>query len=176
MAENTYRYYKDLPPWAKGVVIVGGFALVGYVVIRAYNSIKASKDKKEALELADDAQNEINQLKAKGIRPTYTQPQYVSFADKIVIALDSCGSDEQSVYNVFNAMKNKADVLNLISAFGVKYYQPCAATNPISYTRYLVDSKTFGGNLSVWLSFDLTRSEISKINKILEDKKIDYKF
>ena len=176
MAEKTYRYYKDLPPWAKGVVIVGGFAIVGYVVIKAYNSIKAAKDKKEAMELSNDAQNEINQLKAKGIRPTYTQPQYLSFADKIVIALDSCGSDEQSVYDVFSSMKNKADVLSLIAAFGVKYYQPCAATNPISYTRYLVDSKTFGGNLAVWLSFDLTKSEISKINKILADKKIDYKF
>lgn len=176
MSDKTYRYYKDLPPWAKGIVIVGGVAVAGYIVIKIYNNIKASKDKKEAEKLSSDAQKELASLKMRGIKPTYSQSQYVSYSNKIVVALDSCGSDTKAVYNVFEAMKNQADILSLIVAFGVKYYQPCAASSPISYARYLVDDKTFGGNLSTWLSYDLSESELAKINKILSDKKINYNF
>lgn len=176
MAENTYRYYKDLPTWAKGVVIVGGVAITGYILIRIYNSFKANADKRDAEKFSQDAKNELDALRLSGVKASYSQSQYQSFATKIVIALDSCGNNEKSVYNVFENMKNKADLLNLISAFGVRYYQPCAATEPVAYARYLVDSKTYGGNLTAWLNHDLNESEISKINNILGSKGIDYKF
>jgi hypothetical protein len=94
----------------------------------------------------------------------------------LILALDGCGTDEQSVYNVFEAMKNKADVLKLISKFNVRFYQPCAATSPISYTKWLYDNESFGGSLATWLQYDLTNSEILKINTILSKKGIDFKF
>jgi hypothetical protein len=176
MAEKTYRYYKDLPTWAKGAVIVGGVAITGYLLIKIYNSIKANADKRDSLEFSKNAQSELNSLKMRGIKPSYSATQYQGFASKLVIALDGCGSDEEAVFGVFENMNNKADVLNLISAFGVRYYQPCAATSPIAYGRWVIDSKTYGGNLSSWLSYDLTQSELKKINAILTTKGIDYKF
>jgi hypothetical protein len=73
-------------------------------------------------------------------------------------------------------MNNKTDVLKLIEVFGVRYYRPCPATDPLSYTRYIFDQKIFGGNIQTWLQYDLSSSEIENINNILKGKNIDFKF
>jgi hypothetical protein len=60
--------------------------------------------------------------------------------------------------------------------WGVQYYEPCAASQPISYTRWMWNDKTFGGSISAWLNYDLSTSEINKINVMLQSKGIKHKF
>lgn len=177
MAEKTYRYYKDLPTWAKGIVIVGGVAITGFVLFQLYKTLKEKADKKQAEDFKKEAKKELDILKAQGVKPSYSPSQYESFSSKIVVALDGCGSDEQAVYSVFAAIKNKADLLNLISSFGVRYYQPCLLTDPISRGfDYIGIGQKYGGNLSTWLTYDLDKFEIDRINNMLSSKGIDYKF
>lgn len=176
MKNQLEASYKGLPGWAKGTLAVGGLLIVGFTAYTIYKNAQKKKGLQQANKLSQDATKEVIELSKQGVVPSYGQSQYESFVLKLVLAMDGCGTDEESVYRVFEAMKNKADVLSLIKTFGVRFYQPCAASSPISYTKWLYDNESFGGGLSTWLSYDLTGSEIQKINAILSKKTIDFKF
>jgi hypothetical protein len=170
---NTYN---QLPTWSKGVIgviTVGAIALVGYTI---YSDIKKAKDLKKANIGGKEAEKELKELAKKGINPSYSPSQYITWVQRLVEAMNDCGTNESSIYSVFQNMKNKADILSLVASFGVQFYRPCGATNPISYTKYFFDNKSFGGSLSTFLQYDLTASEIENINNILKGKNIDFKF
>lgn len=173
---KVYDYYKDLPPWAKGVVSVGSIAIIGFIVYNGFKKIKQKKSLSDALGVSRDAKEEARLLQIRGIKASYTQTQYESFALKLVEAMNGCGTSINSVNQVFESMVNKTDVLRLIEVFGVRYYRPCAATQPISYVRYMNDEKTFGGNIQTWIQYDLSSREIENINNTLKNKNIDFKF
>jgi hypothetical protein len=170
------KSYNQLPSWSRGIIGVVGVVAIAFVGYNIYSKIKKAKDLKEANVGAREAESEINALIRKGIKPSYSPSQYTNWVQRLVEAMNDCGTDEKSVYSVFENMKNKADVLSMIKSFGIQYYRPCGATQPISYAKYLFDNKSFGGSLATFLQYDLSVSEIAKINKILEGKKIDYKF
>jgi hypothetical protein len=176
MTNKITKTYSELPSWAKGFVAVAGTIFVGYIIYNAYRKVAAGKGLQDALTVAKDAKAEVSILQSKGIKPSYAQTQYEAFSLKLVEAMNGCGTTWDSVKSVFESMKNKADVLRLVEVFGVRYYRPCPATDPVSYTRYMFDEKTFGGNLQTWLEYDLSGSEIKDINDILSSKSIDFKF
>ena len=170
------KFYNDLPNWAKGVVAIGGVLIVGVFGYKIYQDVKRKKDLKQAGQSADEADTELKNLSSKGIKPTITTAQASNFSGSLVQAMNGCGTDENMIYGVFSKMKNEADVYLLIKQFGVRYYTPCPASNPVSYAKFLIDDKAFGGDLATWLSYDLTSSEIGKINSILSNNKIKYQF
>ena len=98
-------------------------------------------------------QNAVNQEIAQGGALSYAKSQYQNFADALYYAMKGLGTDTSTVYNVFNQLYSKADVLQLISTFGVK------------------DNET----LSEWMRGEW-KLDISKINSILASKGIEYKF
>jgi hypothetical protein len=176
MQKGLAKAYNELPPWSRGVVGVVTIATIAFIGYSIYKKRKELREKREAEIGAREAEKELVELKRKGVSPSYSLSQYEGFAQKLAQAMDDCGTTESSIISVFKSMKNKADVLSLIKAFGVRYYTPCIASQPISYSRWLLNDKTFGGSLQSWLEYDLTSGEISDINKILESNKIDYKF
>jgi len=170
------KFYNDLPNWAKGVVAIGGVLIVGVFGYKIYQDVKRKKDLKQAGQSADEADVVLKNLASNGIKPNITSAQASNFSSSLVQAMNGCGTDENMIYGVFSKMKNEADVYLLIKQFGVRYYTPCPASNPVSYAKFLIDDKAFGGDLATWLSYDLTSSEIGKINSILSGKKIKYQF
>lgn len=172
MASVYDKYYERQPPAVK-VIVVAGLGLLGYAV---YRSIRRKQDEANALLAAQAANQELQQLQNQGVVATYGDSQFQVFADKLVQAMAGCGSDEDQIYQVFSAMRNEADIRKLIVIFGVRYYQPCAATSPISYAIWQFNDKAYGGDLSTWLSYDLSASEISYINSILRGRGINYQF
>jgi len=176
MENKVFQYYNDLPPWAKGAVVVGGLTVA---ILTARGIVKRFREKKEledALQESNDANNELQQLQQSGIRPTMSNSEFQSIISGLVIAMNGCGTDEDAVYNEISKLKNEADVKQLINMWGVQYYEPCAASQPISYTRWMWNDKTFGGSISAWLNYDLSTSEINKINVMLQSKGIKHKF
>jgi hypothetical protein len=170
------EFYRGLPPWARGAVIVGGTALILYIAFRSYNTWKNKQDEQKYNQAAQQADAELKQLAVSGVGPSYSPTQFELFAEKIVQAINGCVTNTNDIESVFSSMKNKADVLQLIKTFGVRYVQPCAATQPISYVRSIFNSEAFGGPLETFLTYGLSASEISKINGILAKNKIDFKF
>lgn len=173
---GVYKYYTDLPTWAKGVVVVGTFAAIGVATYTIYRNIKNKKAIDEANEAAKSAKKDLDVLSKQGIKPTKMDTEYITLASRLHQAMDGCATDEEAIYSVFSTMNNDADVLKLVDAFGVRFLTPCAATEPISYAKYLFNPKSFGGSISVWLQYDLTPGEIKKVNEILAKKQIKYRF
>ena len=176
MANKVYSYYQDLPSWAKGVVVVGVLGDSYILISQTISRIRKGKDMKASLVESDIAKQELLDLQRKGIHPTLQKSQIETIINSLVDAMNDCGTNTTRVYDAFKKLNNEADLKLLIQNWQVRFYHPCAASQPISYMKYLYDDKSFGGNLSTWLNYDLSSSEISNVNKILSDKKINFKF
>lgn len=178
MSRETFyqKYYKNQPDWAKGVinvVVVGGVAFAGYSI---YRNAQKRKEIEAANQAAEYATDELGRLAARGIRPTYLNSEFELMAGALVQAMNGCGTDEEMILDVFRKMRNDADVLKLITVFGVRFYQPCAASQPLSYLRWMWDDQSFGGGIGEWLSYDLSSGYIEDINDILRSRGITYSF
>lgn len=176
MANKFYDYYKDIPTWAKGIVVVGGIAIVYFTAKQLIKRIRTQAERQFDIQESESANTDLKNLEKQGVKPTLSNTQIDNIINALVESMNDCGTDEEKVYAQFRKLNNLADVYALIKKWEIRYYRPCAATQPISYSRYLFNSKAFGGNISTWLSYDLTTSEIAKVNKILSDKGIQYKF
>jgi hypothetical protein len=101
---------------------------------------------------------ELQQWSNVGQTPSYQNTQYQIFADSLSAAMAYWGpvnTDEKAIKNVFSQMNNNADVLKLISAFGVR--------------------DDWG--LSKWLTYELDDDEKEKnVNSVLRSKGITYQF
>lgn len=177
MAETFYqKYFKPLPPLAKGIIGITVVGVVTYVGFSVYKSIKRRKELKEANKAGIAAEKELIDLDRKGIRPTMSESQFETLSENLVQAMNGCGTDNGMVRNVFKKIKNDADIRKLISIFGVRFYQPCAADQPISYSIYLFNDKAFGGGLPTWIAYDLDSDEIEEVNGILRGNGVNYEF
>lgn len=171
------NYFDNLPSWSRGVISIIGVGAVTFIGYQIYITIKNKQDLANSLEAQKLADKELNDLKKQGISPTKTPAQFEVLSAKINEAVNDCGTETKKQFIVFLiGLNNRADLLSLISVFGVRYYRPCAVTQPISYARFLINDKTFGGDLSTLLSYDLDSSEMAKINSILKSKRIDFTF
>jgi hypothetical protein len=107
------------------------------------------------------AKNEIKNLTAKGVKPSYPDSNYTQWASSIVSAgFNTLGTNEDAIYAVFRKMMNNLDVAKLIVAFGNQRVEFSFQEVP----------------LGAWLSSELDNDEMAVINKILKDKKISYQF
>jgi len=176
MANKIIGYYKELPSWSKGVVAIGGIAIIGIVGYTIYRRVKTNLDIKINLKESDSASDDLRKLETQGVRPSLNNSQIMSIINSLKDAMNGCGTNEQRVYDDFSKLNNDADVLLLLKLWQVQYYEPCSATSPISYARWMFNDKAFGGNLSEWLNYDMTATEIKQINSILAKKGIKHKF
>lgn len=170
------KYYEDQPKVTKGIINV---IVVGGVAFTAWQLWKAAKRKKElqaALETAQLAKGELVELAKRGVYPSYYTSQYELWANQLQEAMAGCGTDEDLILEVMGKMRNDADVLRLIEVFGVRYYRPCAGSQPISYLMYLADSQTFGGGIGEWFGYDLSAGDIADINAVLAANGVSYRF
>lgn len=89
-----------------------------------------------------------------GEYPTLSSLTYQALANKIYQACKGFGTDEDAIYNAFGQLNNTADMLKLITVFGIK------------------DSH----DLDWWIRSELNRWEIKKLNAQLSGKGIVYQF
>lgn len=179
MANKWFQAYQELPPWGKGAVALGVIAagVAGYYALRNLaKDIKRKKELAEKNKAAKLAEEELASLSQKGIVPTLSNSEFENMAQSLAEAMNDCGTDEDRIYDVFRRLKNDADIRKLVSAFGIRYYRPCAADQPIAAIRYQFDDKAYGGPLGEWLTYDLNASEIKKVNDILKSNRINYAF
>lgn len=100
---------------------------------------------------------------------TYPKPQYVIFADQIFTAVDGAQTDEDAIYEVFNSMETYDDISQLIVAYGVR-----EVSDPGGFGWWVGQKNQY--NLAQSLRADLDSSELAKVNQILAQKEIKYKF
>lgn len=142
--------------------------LGGYLVYKALK--KVSKNVKDIFgnysdekELVENINSEQKELKKKGMTLSYSLYNYKSDAEVLLNAMGRLGTDEDSIYRVFSKMNNDLDVSELFKQFGTHLY----AISPVNF-QYL--------DLNGWISEELDNKEIAKLNQILANNNITYKF
>jgi hypothetical protein len=118
---KAYQYYKDLPPWAKGVVVVGGALVVYLVGSRVYRAVFPTEIQRKNRELEKNIDNEISKLQGNGKKASFSDSNYNTFANTIYNSIRfAVGDDYSTVESTMKRMQNDLDVAKLIKAFGVK--------------------------------------------------------
>lgn len=163
-------YYKQLPPWAKGVVGVGGVLVVVIVGIKAWKFIQSMQRLNTSLAEPEAAKDDLNYLIANGISPSFPNSQYEAWSNQLTTAFSGCGTDTGSVFNVFNSLNNEADLLKLVSTYGTRKYEKCLSG------LYLLGGGENNLTLSAAISNELSVAELDSLNTILLNKGIKYRF
>lgn len=162
------KKWDDLPPIAKGIIAVATIGVTGMVGLTIYNKVKrymAQGSGRTALSAVD---KQINEAKTKGVPPpTLSAVQITSFVDQLKAAFGGVATSHDVVYNVFDKMKNDADVLSLMKAYGIQ-----TINYPIG---------SFNGTLAATMAHDMDLSSlfvksINDINDNLSKKGITIKF
>jgi hypothetical protein len=184
MASKVFEVYKGLPSWAKGVVVIGGIAIVYFTTKSFLKRIKQSAEKKKEMEVVFEQKKELDTLVKNGVYPTFSGSQYKAWADAIQQAFDGCdpsiripflaptslwgsqwsGSGAKLV-NIIYKFKNDADFLQLSQAYGVRKYDQCGWF-----------TGDFSGSLSAAISDELDENEVTAINQALIKQGIKYRF
>jgi hypothetical protein len=161
------EFIKDTPQWAKGVIAlaaIGG----GYLLFRA---VKKKADEAKGIkpsassELPSNISSDIKE-QAKKTPLSYPLSVYDTYAQDLYGAMYRFGTEESTIFRIMGYMKNDADVLQLIKAFGV---------------RKAGAGQMFAGNgtLNEFFSDELDSTDIGIINKTLASKNnptIKYRF
>jgi len=138
--------------------IIGGLAVVVlyFLLFR----------KKKLLPSAEETAltEETAQAEATTGGPTYPQSQYNTWANQLESAMYDIGTDEDTVFAVFKNLKNDADYLKLVAAFGKRNYTGGYAPG-MFYGDY---------DLGQWIREEFNDSDIDRINNILSSKGIKY--
>lgn len=170
MAGKVYQYYKDLPPWAKGVVVVGGAFVVYMVGSRIYRGLFPSAEQRKNRELSKNVDAEISNLQRNGQKPSFTDSNYVTFANTIYNSMRfAVGDDYGTVETTMKRMKNDIDVAKLIKAFGQRqdFFFGIPAGSPMDLFTFVQKElgNDFGG---------LTNYRVRRINDDWKKKGISY--
>lgn len=159
--KKLLKIYQDAPPFGK-ILLIAAVILLAYLIYKGIS--KALKPAPANEGQIDSAGDEIKALQESGQITHYTQSQINGFADKLFQAMDGQGTNEDQIKEVMNYMQNKADVLELIKAFGVRDYED---------GFFLV----YQYNLTQWLNEEMDEADIKEfVNDVLKAKGIDYSF
>lgn len=161
---KLYKIYQDAPPIGK-IIILLMVCVLAYVMYKVVTKLTAPKPANESI--LDASQTEIKTLQQSGENPSYSESQFLTFADKLEQAMSGQGTDEEQIKDVFHYMQNKTDVLKLIKAFGIKDYT--------DDKLLMWNVKPF--NLNQWLAAELDSEELNEyVNDQLKAKQINYTF
>ena len=166
---KVYQYYKDLPQWAKGIVVVGGSAALFFVGKKLYTIVFPSAEEKRNAELGRNIDTEIGRLQ-NSQKATFPESTYNTLANTIYNSMKfAVGDDYGAVQDSLKKMKNDLDVAKLIKAFGSR--QDYAFGIPVGGKMDLFTyvKKELGNEWG-----GLTAYRVTDINKDWAAKKITY--
>ena len=167
---KAYQYYKDLPPWAKGVVVVGGAVVVYLVGSRVYRAVFPTETQRKNRELEKNIDSEISKLQGNGKKASFSDSNYNTFANTIYNSMRfAVGDDYSTVEATLKRMKNDLDVAKLIKAFGLKqdYFFGLPTGDKMDLFTYL--QKELGNEYG-----GLTNYRVKRINEDWSKKGISY--
>ena len=165
--EKTGNFISSMPSWAKGVIGVGVMLGIGLLSYKIYTGIKARNEQKGSRQEESNVSNELKKLSGSDkTKPTLTPAQLSIFANSLSTAMDGYGHNVTDIYRVFANMKNDADVLALIKAYG---------TRTLSSGRFNPEPN-YTGALGGAITLKLSTEEIDALNMMLAKSAIKYRF
>jgi hypothetical protein len=169
--DNLYKYYTELPQWAKGIVVVGGVGIVGVLGFQVYRKIFPSQSQRDSQKLVNTLENDIARWKREGLTQSYPDTDYQTFANSAYDGMRYCVGDSYAdVESIMKKMQNNLDVALIVSAFGIRqnYCFGIPAGTPLDLFSFV--RRELGNDYA-----GLTDYRLKRINENWEKKGISYK-
>lgn len=177
-----FRFFESLPPAARGLLVVGGVGAVAYAAIKITKAIKDKKNADAQYAQVNQAGNDLQILRQNGVRPSFIQSTYAEMANTLAYAMGGCNVNYDTIYSVFDQLKNTADLQSLVLAFGVRKVNGCWF-NPMNFEYGLWNRLTgteptlsLPATINAGMQSGWDDDMLDKINEILSNKGINYKF
>lgn len=162
-AESTFT---GLPGWAQGVLAVGALGLIVIIGFTIYKKIQKRIGLAGAFKEKREVTDKLKELEKENIKPTLSDAEFAAMANQLVAAFDGYGSKVSEVYKNFDKLKNDADVLKLIDAYGIR---------EISSGRFNPEPN-YKGTLAGAIAEEMAGQEIAYANSVLKKKGIKITF
>jgi hypothetical protein len=143
----------------KGAAILGGVYIAYQLLDKFVLSREDDITKK-------DVNKDLTALGKAGITKSYKDSQYEIWASQLYGAINTIvfGIDEDAIIRILGYMKNDADILQLIKAFGTRELEGGLFRNKGN------------GTLPELVAFALNEDEIKVVNLDFQRKRITYRF
>lgn len=136
--------FSKLNPYVQWAIIIIALVLIIIFIRRTFGKIKGAFETLDA---------KAEQSKFPNEKLSYPKSQYEDLADKLYNAMDGIGTYDDDVMEVFDALQNNVDYLELKAQFGERE----------------------GYSMIEWLNSDMDSGEIEEINGKLQSKGIQYR-
>lgn len=130
-----------------GILAAG---IVGYLILKKLGLIGSTPDTSQAA---------VDKTKVDKSKLSYTESDLSFKTDQLYQAMDSYGTDEDTIFSVLNSLKTLDDFNYILKDFGVKKY-------------FLTGHGAFLGddlNLIGWLQAELSTDDMVKVKTILNN-------
>lgn len=167
---NMFKWFHELPTWAKGVIAVGAAAGTYVVGKKLYHLAFPSDTEKRNKELTNNIDSEIKKYQDAGLTPSYSDSQYNIFANTCYEGMRyAVGDNYGSVEDTLKGMNNDLDVAKLIKAFGFRQNYDFGIESGLPMDLFTFVNSELG---SEWLG--LTSYRVTSINQNWKAKGITY--
>lgn len=161
------QVWMSLHPIARGIIAVAAVGTTMYVGYKAYKYFSAADDRGDLKAENKDAAKDLKTLMQSGVKATYMDSQYTTWANQLKEAFDGCGTSNGTWRSIYGQMKNDVDVLKLQDAYGTRTFDEC---------NWEGNFGDFEGTLSQAIVHELSTNEQSELNKLLETAKISIRY
>ena len=160
---------KGLPMWAKGVLVVAGVALTGFIVYEVYKKLNPSAKDKADADLKKKNEDELTK-NAQTMSPSFPQSSYPAMANEIYEGMRyAVGDDYAGVRDTLMKMKNDLDVNLITKAYGVRQLYAFGIPSGEPKDLFTAVRSELG---SEW--WGLSSSKMDAVNKDWSKKGIKY--
>ena len=84
--KKIFNYYKELPSWGKGIVIIGGLAVTYIFASQIISKIKEDAERRKQEKEQQGLDADFNHLLSQGVKPSFSENQALIYSSTIVDA------------------------------------------------------------------------------------------
>ncbi len=170
--QRTDEFTRDLPPWAKGAIVIG----VLFIGWKIYGSITKTIEQSKLNENSRDTkqevegwfkEKEVEDSKGGESKASMTNTEMKAMANKLFNLMDGYGTRDYDITQAFKHIKNNADFAGVNAAYGTRTLQPGYGVG------WLVDD--YRGTLIQSLNNEAASSTLTSVNKTLKNNGIKYR-
>jgi hypothetical protein len=151
------------PNIVRKAILFTGLGVTSYFAISGIIKLLAPNPNKQEGRAVENELNILNQNAST--KQTLTESQVLGIANKLFQTMDGYGTDENQIVTTFKYLKNNADYLAVVNAYGTREISS-GSWNP---------EANFNGTLPSALANELDYSYLALLNKILQNNGITYR-
>lgn len=119
------KTWSDLPQGVRTAFVVVGSGVALFSAWKLYKFLEKRAQEARGRQVVKETKDTLKDLEKSGIKPSYSDSQYLSWAQNIQVQMDGCGTGSDKLYGIFSNMKNDADINKLIVAYGTRTVDKC---------------------------------------------------